>query len=76
MRKWKKSKVKSGYDREENMDKNAVKFNSRIIHQELRLGIQNVVSSIYRILISQMSNLRYFILDNILILKNDVLFEL
>lgn len=76
MRTWKKSKVESGDDREENMGKNAVKSNSRIIHQELRLGKQNVASSIYRILISQMSKLRYFILDNILILKNDVLFEL
>lgn len=73
-RKTKKSKVKGDYDREGNMEKTVVKFNSKIMHQDLRLGIHSAVCFVYRILISQMSNLWCFALDNMLILKSEVLF--
>lgn len=58
------------------MDETVVKFNSKIIHQELRLGIHNIMCSVYRSLISQMGNLSCFMLYNISVLKCEVLFEL
>lgn len=55
------------------MDKTVVKFSSKIIHQESKSGMHNIISYGYIILISQMINLRCFLLENILILKNVVL---